>query len=76
MPLAEYNKRGKAIEDKAKVEFTKALPYFERLYAERLAESEDDKLRVLGPLNQLYNIFEQKDKAKKINAEMKALLGE
>ncbi|MDX2305459.1 MAG: hypothetical protein NW226_21790 [Microscillaceae bacterium] len=76
LTLAEYNKRGKEIEDKAKIEFTKALPYFEKLIALNLAETGDDKLRVLGPLSQLYNIFEQKDKAKRVEAEIKILSGE
>ena len=76
LTLAEYNKRGKEIEDKAKVEFEKALPHFEKLYELELAQEDNDKLRVLGPLSQLYNIFEQKDKAKKIDAEMKILMGE
>lgn len=76
LPLAEYNKKGKAIEDKAKVEFEKAMPYFEKLYTMQLADNDDDKLRVLGPLSQLYNIFNQKDKAKKIDAEVKVLMGE
>ncbi len=76
MDLAEYNKKGKAIEEQAKVEFKKALPYFETIYEKGLAESEGDKIKMLGPLSQLYNnILDMKDKGKKVQKELDMLMG-
>ena len=71
MPLQEYNQKGKAEEEKAAVEFKKALPYFERLYK---MDSKDSQ--VLRPLFTLYQSLKMKDQADKISKEMEALFSE
>jgi tetratricopeptide (TPR) repeat protein len=69
MSLDEYNKKGKAVEEKAKVEFEKALPYFEKLYK----MPEGKKIRVLGPLAQIYRIMGDTAKAEKLTDELETL---
>jgi len=69
MSLDEYNKKGKAVEEKAKVEFEKALPYFEKLYK----MPEGKKTRVLGPLAQIYRIMGDTAKAEKLTDELETL---
>jgi tetratricopeptide (TPR) repeat protein len=76
MDLEEYNKKGKAIEDQAKVEFKKALPHFEKVYDLKLADNVDDKIKLLSPMANLYRILGVKDKEEKFNKELKALTGE
>ncbi|NJO03124.1 MAG: hypothetical protein HC880_16885 [Bacteroidia bacterium] len=70
MPLDEYNKRGKEVEDNAKVEFEKALPYFEKLYAK---EENKNNTQVLRPLAQIYAIMGKKDKSDEMMKRLEIL---
>lgn len=76
LTLAEYNKKGKEIEDKAVVEFKKALPFFQKMYDLDLSETNDDKMRVVGPLSQIYTLMGEKEKASKYTKELQALSDE
>ncbi len=69
MSLDEYNKRGKAIEEEAKVYFKKALPYFEKVYE----MPEGKSSRVIGTLAQIYRILGNDAKAKKLTDELDAM---
>ncbi len=69
MSLDEYNKRGKAIEETAKVDFQNALPYFEKVYD----MPEGKTSRVIGTLAQIYRILGDEAKAKKMIDELEVL---
>lgn len=68
MELSEYNKKGKQEEDKAKEEFKKALPYFEKLYGLHPKDT-----RVLDPLQKLHQTLGNKEKAEKLLKEISDL---
>lgn len=68
MALDEYNKKGKAEEARANVEFEKARPYFEKLYI-----MDATNMQVLGPLSTIYTRLGLKDKAAKISKEIEAI---
>ncbi len=65
MDLKEYQKRGKEIEDNAKVYFEKALPYLEK---SKELKPEDEK--VLTTLQTVYTRLGMDDKAQEIESEM------
>ncbi len=69
MTLDEYNKKGAAVEEKAAVEFKKALPYFEKLYK----MPEGKTARVIGPLAQIYRITGDTKTAEKLTDELESL---
>lgn len=70
MDLRTYQKEGKAIEDKAKVEFQKALPYLEKAHE----VNPDDRI-VMETLQTVYVQLKMNDKAEVINEKITALGG-
>ncbi|MCS6822414.1 MAG: tetratricopeptide repeat protein [Microscillaceae bacterium] len=61
MDMVTYNKKGKPLEDKAKAELEKALPYFEK--ANNVKKNE---VEVLRPLYNIYNSLKRKEEAARI----------
>lgn len=70
MDLKTYQKEGKAIEDKAAVEFKKALPYLEKAH-----EIKPDEISVLQTLQTVYSQLDMDEKAVEISKELQAAEG-
>lgn len=70
MDLKTYQKEGKAIEDKAAVEFKKALPYLEKAH-----EIKPDEVQVLQTLQTIYSQLDMDEKAVEISKELQAAEG-
>lgn len=68
MDLRTYQKEGKAIEEKAKVQFEMAMPYLEQAHD----INPEDKV-VLETLQTVYVQLQMNDKAEAINAKIEAL---
>ena len=68
MDLRTYQKEGKAIEEKAKVEFQNALPYLEKAHEIR----PDDKI-VMETMQTVYVQLQMNDKAEAVNAKIEAM---
>ena len=68
MDLRTYQKEGKAIEEKAKAEFEKALPYLEKAHD----INPEDKV-VLETLQTVYVQLKMNDKAEAVNAKLEAM---
>jgi tetratricopeptide (TPR) repeat protein len=68
MDLRTYQKEGKAIEEKAKVEFSSALPYLEKAH-----EIKPDDRIVMETLQTVYVQLQMNDKAEAVNAKIEAL---
>jgi len=68
MDLRTYQKEGKAIEEKAKVEFASALPYLEKAH-----EIEPQDRVVLETLQTVYVQLKMNDKAEAVNTKIEAL---
>jgi len=68
MDLRTYQKEGKAIEDKAREEFAKALPYLEKSH-----EIDPQDRVVLETLQTVYVQMKMNDKAEAVNTKIEAL---
>ena len=68
MDLRTYQKEGKAVEEEARVEFNKALPYLEKAH-----EIKPDDRTVLETLQTVYVQVKMNDKAEEVNAKIEAL---
>lgn len=68
MDLRTYQKEGKAIEEKAQVEFASALPYLERAH-----EIDPQDRVVLETLQTVYVQLKMNDKAEAVNTKIEAL---
>jgi tetratricopeptide (TPR) repeat protein len=68
MDLRTYQKEGKAIEEKAQVEFASALPYLEKAH-----EIEPQDRVVLETLQTVYVQLKMNDKAEAVNTKIEAL---
>lgn len=65
MDLPTYKKEGKALEDKANVEFKKALPYFEKAH-----KAQPNDQQVIQTLQVVYKSLSMNDKANEMNAKL------
>lgn len=68
MDLRTYQKEGKVVEEEARVEFNKALPYLEKAH-----EIKPDDRTVLETLQTVYVQVKMNDKAEEINSKIEAL---
>jgi tetratricopeptide (TPR) repeat protein len=68
MDLRTYQKEGKAIEEKAKMQFQSALPYLEKAH-----EIKPDDRVVLETLQTVYVQLKMNDKAEALNSKLEAM---
>jgi len=70
MDLKSYNKKGPALEEKAKVDLKTAQPYFEKVI-----ENKPDDVTALSTLQTIYSSLKMYDKAEEIMAKIEKLEG-